>query len=188
MDMMKFKQFLTEANRKEIVARIDDYFLKHKIRRGQLGPVTFNGFKNDCMYFSVDSSQFAKNGITYIIRIKFIEWRKIGMRSDLNWIQKARLLLQQGNIKIDCTDPSFLYWGFQYMLTQINASIRRESRPPNIRNPRRRGIVSKHPSKVLQVLPFYSGDIAQELKRQFNGKVTILSKRTKRRNSNKLST
>jgi len=158
---------LSEATYKEVGSLIDFQFLQHKVRRDALGGVEFAGFENDIMHFRVKSSEFAKNGITYNILIKFLDWDSIGQDSGLTWIEKARMLLWAGQIQIDCDDPSFTYYGFKYILSQLNAAIYPEDRKPVIRNPQERGAVSKHASKVLQVLPFFSGKIAQEMKRQF---------------------
>jgi len=159
---------MTEATYKEIGSLIDFQFLQHKVRRDALEGVEFTEIDDTgTMHFKVKSSEFDKNGTRYDVLIKFLEWDEIGQDSGLSWLEKARLLLWAGNIQLYCSDPSFLYYGFQYLLSQINASLYPENRQPRIRNPQERGIVSKHASKVLTVLPFYSGKIAHSLKQQF---------------------
>jgi len=62
--------------------------------------------------------------------------------------------------------PAFKYWGYQYITTQLGAAVTPEHRPPNVRNPQRKGDVCKHLALVLRVLPFWWNNIAGELAKQ----------------------
>ena len=55
----------------------------------------------------------------------------------------VRLALK-GNIKLNCNDPSWLYWGFKYKAYVRGYGMNRETRFPKIRNPQLRGTVCKH--------------------------------------------
>jgi hypothetical protein len=85
--------------------------------------------------------------------------------TDLNPIGRARLLMFDGNLALNCTCPSFLYWGYRYLLTKHDASIFPETRPPVKRNPYQRGIVCKHLNRTIKAFPFYSSDLANYIKR-----------------------
>lgn len=159
---------LKEATYKELAMLIDPNFLRQGIRAAELKGPELMGFDEDTMQFLVPSSENDKNAIKYLCSIKFDDWDAIGGDSELkNAKEKALMLLWTSNIRLNCTDPSFLYWGYQYLLSVLDASINPETRKPVIRNPRERGIVCKHLNRVLRVLPFYNGQIASEFKRQF---------------------
>jgi len=158
---------LNEATYEEVASLIDGNFLLQNVRYKQLQRAKFDHFEDNTMVFSVPSSENNKNNIVYDVRVQFVNWDEIGNDTDFNFNEKARLLLWTSDIKLHCTDPSFLYWGYQYLLTAIDASIYPEERKPVVRNPQERGIVCKHARLVLQVLPFNMGYIAQEMKNQF---------------------
>lgn len=160
---------LTEGTYKEIAELIDGGFLAQKIRADQLRGIYYRGFDENIMQFEVNSSEHEENRIRYRNLIEFDEWDQLGQDNDLNAAEKARMLLWVGNIKLHCTCPSFLYWGYQYMLTVLDSAIYPEQRFPQERNPQERGIVCKHLNRVLRVLPFYSGSIAKEFRSQFGG-------------------
>ncbi len=58
---------------------------------------------------------------------------------------------------------AYKYWGYEFILTTMDAAIKPELRPPNIRNPRRRGVVCKHLGNVLKVFPFWWSTITGAL-------------------------
>jgi hypothetical protein len=159
---------LNEATYKELGSLVDGNFLSQKLRSDELNGIRFVGFEpEDVMNFHVNSSKSSDNRIRYTNSIQFEEWDEIGSDPDLNFAERARMLLWAGNIKLHCTCPSFLYWGYQYMCTVLDAAIYPEERYPRERNPGERGIVCKHLNRVLRVLPFHSGEIAKETKNQF---------------------
>lgn len=165
-DFLKDKPLL-EATYKDIMMKIDPNFLAHRIRADLLKRVDFQGMFGDTLYYEIESSEFAYNGITYTNRVRFPDWNNVGTNFALNSVEAARAILWKGDIELHCTCPSFIHWGFQYLLTQINASIVIDNNPPVVRNPLHRGIVCKHLNRVLRVLPFYSGVVAKAIKDQF---------------------
>lgn len=119
----------------------------------------------------------------YTTKVKFLAWNAL-KQTNYTPPQKARILLSypisgqqqaqpqqqqqpqqqpRSDIQLSCSCPSFLYWGYQYILTQVGAAIADEGRFPKVRNPRLRGIVCKHLNRVLHVLPFYMNFLAQEI-------------------------
>ena len=159
---------LNEATYKDIATMIDGDFLNQTVRANELTGIRYVGFKPlDVMNFHVDSSEKEQNAIKYANSIKFDQWEEIGRDPDFNWMERARMLLWVGDIRLHCSCPSFLYWGYQYICTVLDAAIYPEERFPRIRNPQERGIVCKHLNRVLRVLPFHAGQIARELRSQF---------------------
>lgn len=159
---------LNEATYKEIASAIDPNFLNQRVRANALSGIRFVGFSDsNIMNFSVNSSKFSENRIRYVNSVLFEQWEEVGADPDFNFMERARLLLWASDIRLHCTCPSFLYWGYQYILTVLDAAIYPEERFPNIRNPGERGVVCKHMNRILRVLPFHSTEIASELKNQF---------------------
>lgn len=159
---------LNEATYKQLGQLIDPNFLKQGIRAAELKGVFIRGFKpENTLNFHVPSSEVEKNRINYTNSVLFDQWEEYGSDANRNFMERSRLLLLDGDVRLHCTCPSFLYWGYQYILTVLDAAIYPEDRHPRIRNPAERGIVCKHLNKTLRVLPFHSADIAKEMKSQF---------------------
>jgi hypothetical protein len=181
---------INEATYRDLVSRINPRFLHQGIRSGPHQPYTlphdgkqyffaarglsFQGFNDDTMIFYVTpSTEYPKRQKPpyYENLVRFLNWFDTGSNNDMKPREKAFDLLWNSDIQLHCSDPSFLYWGYKYILSQINASIEPEDRPPSIRNPSQLGICCKHLNRVLRVLPFYNGDIAKALINQFGGKL-----------------
>jgi hypothetical protein len=175
---------LNEMTYKQVAGYIDPNFLKQGIRAQALRGVRYSNIEKDTMVFYVSSSEFDINQTQYMNLIRFLDWDNICTDADLTPREKALMLLWTSNIQLHCDDPSFLYWGYQYILTQLGASVYPETRPPDKRNPRgghiygggnrtpkenRSGIVCKHLNRVLRALPFYNGDIARVVRERFGG-------------------
>lgn len=54
-----------------------------------------------------------------------------------------------GDIKVFCDCPSFIYGGFAYINTQLDTSLESEDRYPGIKNPGLEGTVCKHLLAIL---------------------------------------
>lgn len=98
--------------------------------------------------------------------IQFPQWFEQVNDESLTAPEAARLLLWSGDVKLHCHCPSFTFWGFNYILDQMDASIYHEDRYPNIRNPNLKGIACKHLIRTLKVLPFHLADMAGVIKAQ----------------------
>jgi len=167
---IQIRSEVNETTYKELAGMIDPNFLQQGIRASQLNGIQFQSFDpEDTMNFLINSSKYQDNHVQYLNSIQFVEWEETGSATDTSSREKALLLLWNGNIRLNCTCPSFLYWGYQYLLTVLDAAIHPETRKPVKRNPQERGIVCKHTNRILRVLPFYSGDISTEIKAQFGG-------------------
>ena len=175
---------LYEINYKQLAKAIDPTFLSQGIRARALRGVYYQGFFwpntpgdradariSDTMWFKVTSSLHQYNGLDYDCFVKFMDWDEVGADPDLTPREKALMLLWTGDLQLDCNDVSFRYWGYQYILTQLDAAIRPEDRYPKYRNPQLRGVVCKHLNRVLKALPFHNADISKELINQFGGEM-----------------
>lgn len=103
--------------------------------------------------------------------IQFDEWNSQVADTSISAQDAARLLLWSGNLRVHCGCPSFTFWGFNYIMTQLDAAIVPETRYPHIRNPELRGVVCKHLIRSLKVLPFHLGDMAAAISEQRKGVV-----------------
>jgi hypothetical protein len=164
---------LDETTIKDITGGIDETFLDQGRRALELRIINlntrtpFDPIEPDTILFDAVSSIYEDNRWTiYECRVKFLEWEQVVADLDLDANEAARMLLWAGNVKLHCSDPSFLYWGYQYILTQLDAAVHPEDRAPNTNNPGLQGVVCKHLNRVLKVLPFHLGTIAKEIKRQ----------------------
>lgn len=71
-------------------------------------------------------------------------------------------MLMSSDILVYCNDPSFKYYGWQYMSWNQKYGLEKETRYPKIRNRYLEGTVCKHLLAVLKILPFYSTKIVKE--------------------------
>jgi hypothetical protein len=161
---------LNELTYKKIVGMIDEDFLQQGVRARVLEGVRLANIDSEKgeMSFLVRSSEHSSNNLFYANTIRFDEWNDVVDETDLNPIGRARLLMFDGNVRLNCTCPSFLYHGYRYLLDRQEASIFPEKRPPRRNNPHQRGIVCKHMNRVLKAFPFYSGDLARHIKQHHN--------------------
>lgn len=167
---------LNEITYKEMANAIDPTFLSQGLRAQALRGVRYASFDHDTMVFYVTSSEIDVPGTRgfqreYLNLVKFLGWDEIGGDPDLTPREKALMLLWTSDIQVHCDDPSFLYWGYQYICSQLGASIYPETRRPDVRNMGLKGIVCKHLNRVLRSLPFYNGDIARAVTEQWGGKI-----------------
>lgn len=177
INMVDSQWKLDESTYKELGQLIDPQFLQQKVRADVLNGLNFSKWTNlvstqtfpekNIMEFLINSSEFEKNRIRYVMSAMFDQWEEIGQDMDLNFQERALMLLWTGNLRLHCTCPSFLWWGYQYLMTTMDSAVIPVVITPDVRNPSQRGIVCKHLNRLLRVLPFYSGDISSEMKRQF---------------------
>jgi len=75
-------------------------------------------------------------------------------------------LMVSGDLAVHCSCPAYNWYGYRYIMTELGAAIFPQPIEPKERNPKLKGVVCKHLAAVLKVLPFWSGDIARDLKIQ----------------------
>jgi hypothetical protein len=160
---------LDEITTKDMLNIIDPFDLPHRDYAPLVKYVNFVAVKRDIMKFIVPSRKklVATPPLNaWFSYVQFVEWDAQVRDTGLSAPEAARLLYWSGNIRVHCGCPSFLYWGYQYILTQLDAAMRPEERFPHIRNPLLRGILCKHLRRTIKTLGFHLGDMATAIKRQ----------------------
>ena len=156
-------EMLDEVTYKDILHVIDPRDLPHRDYARLIPYVKFVGIEGSVLKFYVPSPTALNEWNTYI---QFTQWNSEVRDTNINANEAARLLMWTGDIRVHCGCPSFLFWGYQYILTQMDAAIWSETIYPRIRNPQLKGIVCKHLRRTIKVLPFHLGDMAKEIKQQ----------------------
>ena len=119
--------------------------------------------EDNILYFKTPSH--TKEGVVYEQRVKLLELDKYisEYRGKKPPIEIVRMGLE-GDIAVHCNDPSWKYWGFQYIGTVKNYALEKEPRYPKIRNPNLKGSVCKHLDNVLYILPFQNTKVLRDLR------------------------
>lgn len=154
---------LNEKTYKDLRRKAPNYLnIRQKSKANKKGSF-FTELDGDVMFFRTPS--FTKEGITYEQRVRLVKLPEIikQYKGRLKPIEIARLALK-ADIEVHCTDPSWKYWGFQYIGSRDNYSIFPEPRFPRINNPNTKGSVCKHLDNVLLILPFQNSKLASQLK------------------------
>lgn len=164
METLPFEKELSEATYKEITALIDEGFLLQGLRSKALLGVELRGYQYKSAIFNMKSSEHHNNQTVYTNLFRFKEWDLFIDEDTMKPIERARELFYRGNLELHCTCPSFLFHGYQYLLTQRQAALVPEARPPVKKNPANRGIVCKHLNRSLKAFPFWATSLAKYIK------------------------
>lgn len=89
--------------------------------------------EGNTVIYTVDSSEHDKQ---YYVTIQLVDLTGNKLRS-----LKAAM---NGNIRIHCTCPAFLFYGLKYISYKKGVGINKEDRSPDITNPEKKGIACKH--------------------------------------------
>ena len=87
----------------------------------------------DTLLYTVNSSKKDKQ---YLVKIQLLDLSN-------NKLSSLKSALD-GNLKISCTCPAFLYQGYKYISYKKRVGIDKETRAPNIKNPNQIGLACKH--------------------------------------------
>lgn len=170
---------LVERTRKELLGATDPSFIHHAqyskaLPKKNVGGAVYKelrrvGSGKDRRWeavFSTGSATFP--GVEYEQRVVMEDLDGLlrNKRSRLNFLDKVRYAISNGDLKVSCGCPAHLYWGYKYIDTNLGVAApgMKEFRPPDIRNPQRRGIVCKHLDLCLHVLPSNASFITHDLK------------------------
>lgn len=156
-------EMLDEMRYADLLHVLDPRDLPHRDYAPLIKYVRFVGIKESVMKFFVPSPTRINRWNTFI---QFVQWNAEVRDTATTAPDAARLLLWSGDIRIHCGCPSFLFYGYEYILTQLDAAMRPETRYPHIRNPQLKGILCKHGRRVIKVLPFHLADMAKAIKQQ----------------------
>jgi hypothetical protein len=156
---------LDEVTYKDIFNVINPRDLPHRDYAPLLKYVKYVGTEDNTMKFFVPSATSPVIN-AWNCYVQFIEWDAEVRDTNVTAPEAARLLLWGGNIRLHCGCPSFKFYGYQFILTQLDASMEAEIRFPRIRNPQLKGICCKHLRRCIKTLPFHLGDMAKAIKQQ----------------------
>lgn len=133
----------------EILA--DSSFLNVRRNANQIGEVSIylDDYEEKIIRFVVPS-QYG-NG-TYDVRVQILDL--IGRVTDGMTAAQINRLILDSDLRVSCTDPSFLYWGFQYISNVQAFGLAAPVSYPEIRNPNLRGKGCKHIHRALQIYSF----------------------------------
>lgn len=162
---MRFR--LDELTRKDLVTDTDRW-TKNKaklVRRA-----VYLGITEDYTVFFRVPSVTANPSTSYVVKIKLVDYPEIEEEKDLSVREKVRLAIA-GDIQISCTCPAYLYFGYKYILTQIDSNESDdENRFPKIRNPKLQGVMCKHCYVAINAFPLNWTSISRDIeKKKFLG-------------------
>ena len=118
-------------NSKEVTNK-SDIRSRIKSKKEQL-KAKFYKVDGDTLLYTVNSSKKNKQ---YLVKIQLLDLSN-------NKLSSLKSALD-GNLKISCTCPAFLYQGYKYISYKKQVGIDKEIRVPNIKNPNQIGLACKH--------------------------------------------
>lgn len=151
---------LDELTRNNLLADVDKWTKdKSKLVRS----ATYLGITEDYTAFFRVPSVTADPPTNYTVKIKLVEYADIADEKDMSVQEKVRLAIA-GDLLLSCTCPAYLYFGYKYILTQLDTNeADDEHRFPKIRNPKLQGVMCKHCYAAMRVLPNNWTSIAKDI-------------------------
>ena len=132
---------LVEFRRKEFFSNLD----KRTINKSKNvhNPKYIGITVNYVIYIEVPSVT-ANPPTNYIVKIKLLDMKDAIKDKSLSFEDKVRLSID-GDIKISCSCPAFKYWGYSYIVSQLDSKVgRKQDIFPKVRNPNLEGTLCKH--------------------------------------------
>lgn len=151
---------LDELTRKDLLSDTDGWTKeKAKLVRGAI----YLGITEDYTLFFRVPSVTAKPSTNYLVKIKLVDYPEIADDESLDTRGKVRLAIA-GDVKVSCTCPAYLYFGYKYILTQLDTNeADKEHRFPKIKNPRLQGVMCKHCYTAMNAFPFNWTKVASDI-------------------------
>lgn len=158
------KLSLDEKTYKDLRKNAPD-FLNVRGKSKRTPGTDYKGIEDDVLTF--ESPSYTLPGVSYTQKVRLTTLNSLiqtqaGIKRPIDIVRLA----VTSDIEVHCTDPSWLYYGFQHIGTREKYAIEPEPRSPRIRNPKMKGSVCKHLDNVLLVLPFWVPEITRDLQRQ----------------------
>lgn len=100
-------------------------------------------------------------GKTYSV---LIQLSSLGPEEVISAGSSLATVLRDARIKVYCSCPAFIYWGFKWKAWSLGYGLFSETRFPKVRNPGVRGFVCKHLYACLLAYPFWVPDIGKKLR------------------------
>lgn len=149
-----------EITRKELISGVDKWTKdKSKLVRRAV----YLGITEDYTAFYRVPSVTASPSTSYVVKIKLVEYPDIKDEDNLTVREKVRLAIS-GDLQISCTCPAYLYFGYKYILTQLDTNESDpENRFPKIKNPKLQGVMCKHCYMAMQAFPLTWTSIARDI-------------------------
>lgn len=144
-----FESYLNEASIRELLS--DSNRGKNPLKSKAIKYKGF-AFRSKNVYFEIgDYEQTVKlQDLKIVSKMSGDDKDKVSMAMD-------------GDIKVMCTCPDFLYGGFKYIGTVLDYSTHPENRFPEIKNPNEEGTVCKHLHHLLKHVHEYVDDIVEDI-------------------------
>jgi hypothetical protein len=162
---------LDEMAYADLLHAIDPRDLPHRDYAPLIRYCKYVGTDNNIMKFYVPTPTPQKyqnfSGLNlWTTFILWEDWPQMVADRSVNAVEAARLILWGSGIKVHCPCPSYKFYGYQYIDTQLGIAIIPEPRYPDVKNPDLRGVMCKHLRRVMKILNFHLGDMASEIKKQ----------------------
>lgn len=135
---------------REILA--DSDFLNVRRNANQIGEVSgpyLDEYERKIVQYIVPSQH--GNG-SYTVRVQVLDL--IDRVTDGMAATQINEIIRNSDLRVSCTDPSFLYWGFQYISNVMAFGLAGPVSYPEVRNPNLRGKGCKHIHRALQIYAF----------------------------------
>ena len=167
--------------RKEILSKVDRNFIHHGEYSKELPIVNYNGAKYKSLEFmgyngkpeyvvNFEVGSATTPGKKYKVQVLLPGIGQLLRDKSKVMLMRDRVLKAVSDMDIlaYCPCPADLYWGYNFIANQRKAMIPKYKTtiPPNVRNPRRRGIICKHLDLVLRTLPFNANNIVSDIKKK----------------------
>lgn len=156
--------------------RIDELFTsditrsadKPRTQRGKRCKIKYRGLrfrsaKERMVTLFFDGVDPMGSGRVHEIQIQIPSYNELSHQKDMDYIEKLKLALNAGDIKVHCSCEDFLYQGFTYISWHLDYGLVPELRPPNVRNPKLKGSACKHALSTLMKLNLFGVTIAKDL-------------------------
>lgn len=147
-----------ELTRKDLIKGLDKRTKKYSKK---LTTPIYKGITSDyTVVFLVPSSDRTTQ---YTVLINLVEFKDFDNDTTLSTEDKVRLCID-GDVKLNCTCPAMRYWGYEYILSQLDSIDGTEQTIyPSVRNPELEGTLCKHAYVAVRYLGKLWKKIAKDI-------------------------
>lgn len=147
-------QLIHNKTLKDILKYENPDYLHRGEKLQDLGKPVFVKFLNErTFHFQLASAEHDKNGVTYDIYVMVPDLKKKALSRGMFVDEVAARTLQDDDITVSCTCPSWLYWSWKYKASKEGYNYGfKERRPPKKNNVGLVNDVCKHISVVLRYM------------------------------------
>jgi hypothetical protein len=164
MYILNYKDFLLEIFASDLIKDGDETRLskakKIEIYYGGMSHRTAKSRIKTIYFDTIDKDGSGKNRR---VKVQIPDYRQISKDKKMSTKEKLEMTLEDGDVKMDCSCPDFLYKGYKYIGTEKEYSIKPETIPPYVRNPNLEGTLCKHGLAVLLNIDKYINQISNDI-------------------------